>query len=220
MTYQSFLSRALKGLSITLFTSALSFGAIIYDSGITALKATDPTQLGRLSRNGVPSDWSSQEAFPGVLNPTISYHYETFAIPSSPFPYLQISFTDFSGAANTFASAYLNTYNPNSTVTNRGLNVNYLGDAGTSYFGATTAAFQVVLPASSRLVVVVNDTSATGVGVGQNFDLIVEGFYDTQFNDTTPPVPEPATMVLSGAGFIVAACAAYRRKQKQIVKHS
>ncbi len=212
MNHQFFLNRTLKGLSLTLLTSALSFGAIIYDSGIHALQTTDSTQLGRLSRNGTPSDWSALEPFPGVLNPALSYHYETFVIPTSPFPFLQISFNDLSGAANTFASAYLNSYNPNSTATNRGLNVNYLGDAGSS-FGTETAAFQVVLPASSSLVIVVNDTSAAGAGVGQNFSFLVEGFYDTQFNDTTPPAPEPATMALSGAGFALAGIVAYRRKR-------
>lgn len=211
MTYQSFLGKASKYASFTLLSSALSFSAIIYDSGVTALKATDPTQLGRLSRSGVPSDWSTQKDFPGVVNPTTSYHYETFVIPSSPFPYLQISFDDRSGAANTFASAYLNSYNPNSTATNRGLNVNYFGDAGSS-FGTEIAAFQVVFPASSSLVVVVNDTSATGAGVGQNFRFLVEGFYDTQFNDI---IPEPTTMALTGAGLAIATIAAYRRKRKQ-----
>src|SRR4051812_16848812 len=98
MNHKSLLSKATKGLSIAFLTSALSFGAVIYDSGITALKTTDPTQLGRLSRSLIPSDWSAQKAFPGVLNPAISYHYETFAVPVSPFPYLQISFDDFSNA--------------------------------------------------------------------------------------------------------------------------
>jgi hypothetical protein len=135
-------------------------------------------------------------------------------IPSSPFPYLQISFSDLSGAGNTFASAYLNSYNPNSTAANRGLDVNYRGDAGSSFF-SEVAAFQVILPASSSLLVVVNDTSTTGAGVGQNFRFLVEGFYDTNFNDTTPPAPEPATMALSGAGFILAGIIAYWRKQNR-----
>jgi hypothetical protein len=216
MNYQFFLSRAFKGLSIALFTSALSFGAIIYDSGITALKTTDPTQLGRLSRSGIPSDWSSQKAFPGALNTNTSYHYETFVIPSSPFPYLQISFYDFTNAGNTFESAYLNSYNPNSTAANRGLDVNYLGDQGSSgNFPGDANVFQVIVPTSSSLVLVVNDTSATGAGIGQNFRFLVEGFYDTQFNDTTPPAPEPATMALSGTGFLLAAFAIYRRNKRQ-----
>ncbi|MBV9676882.1 MAG: hypothetical protein JO185_11145 [Acidobacteriaceae bacterium] len=213
MTYQSFLSKTSKYLSFTLLTSALSFGAIIYDSGVNALKVTDPTQLGRLSRSGTPSDWSEQKAFPGVLNPTVSYHYETFVIPSSPFPYLQISFTDLTSSGNLFESAYLNAYTPNSTAANRGLDVNYWGDAGfSSAFPPNPDIFQVVVPASSSLVLVVNDTSATGAGIGRSFNFLVEGFYDTQFNDT---IPEPATITLSGAGLALATITTYRRKRKQ-----
>ena len=217
MTYH-FHSRFLQTLSIAFFTATLSFGAVIYDSGVTALQATNPTQLGRLSRSGVPSDWSAPKAFPGVLNPTTSYRYETFNIPVSPFPYLQISFDDISGTAYTFASGYLNSYNPNSAAANRGLDVNYLGDAGSSgnYFGTDPVTFQVALPsaATDHLVVVVNDASGITNAVGQDFRILVEGFYDTNFNDTTPS-PEPATVALSGAGFAVAALAAYRRKRKQ-----
>ena len=32
----------------------------------STLKSSDPTQLGRLSRSGVPSDWSATKAFPGI----------------------------------------------------------------------------------------------------------------------------------------------------------
>ena len=216
MNHKFILNRAFKGLSLSLLTSALSFGAIIYDSGIHALQSIDPTQLGRLSRSGTPSDWSAQKAFPGVLNPAVSYHYETFVIPSSPFPFLQISFDDLSGTGNTFASAYLNSYNPSSTATNHGLNVNYLGDAGfSSGFYPAPDVFQVVLPSSSSLVLVVNDTSAAGAGLGVNFNFIVEGFYDTSFNDTTPPVPEPTTKAFSAARFALPPIVAYWRKRSR-----
>ena len=221
MNYKPFFGKTLKAFSIALVTSAISFGAVIYDSGVTALTVADPIQLGRLSRNtvgsGVPSDWSAPKAFPGVLNPAISYQYAVFSIPVSPFPYLQISFDDISGT-NVFASAYLNSYTPSSTAVNRGLDVNYLGDAGSSGndFGTDPVAFQVVLPspATNHLVIVVNDATGTSSTLGQSFRILVEGFYDTNFNDTTP-VPEPATMALSGLGFAVAAIGAYRRKRKQ-----
>ncbi len=217
MTYQSFFGKASKCLCLPLLTSALSFSAVIYDSGIAALKATDPIQIGRLSRSGVPSDWSASKAFPGVLNSTTAYRYESSAIPVSPFPYLQITFDDISGTGYDFASAYLNSYVPSSTAANRGLDVNYLGDAGSSgnYFGTDPATFQIVMPSTaSQLLVVVNDATGTTSGIGANFRVLVEGFYDTNFNDTTP-TPEPATMALSGTGFAVAAIAAYRRKRKQ-----
>lgn len=217
MNHKLFSGRAFKGFSIAFLTSAVSFGAVVFDSGVTALKATDSIQAGRLSRSNVPSDWSAPKVFPGVLNPTTSYRYGTFDIPASSFPYLQITFDDISGTAYTFASGYLNSYNPNSTALNRGLDVNYLGDAGRSgnYFGTDPITFQVVLPstATDHLVVVVNDATGITNAVGQNFRILVEGYYDTNFNDTTP-TPEPATMALSSAGFVLAAFAAYRRKRK------
>ncbi|MFL6465584.1 MAG: hypothetical protein ACJ73N_14390, partial [Bryobacteraceae bacterium] len=168
MNYKLFFGKASKSLSIVFLTSALSFGAVIYDSGVTALNATDPIQLGRLSRStggdgGIPSDWSAQKPFPGLTNPTTSYRYAAFNSPISPFPYLQISFDDIFDTAFTFASGYLNSYSPNSTALNRGLDINYLGDAGNSgnIFG-NPRAFQLVLPsATDHLVVVVNDVSGT-----------------------------------------------------------
>jgi hypothetical protein len=56
----------------------------------SSLTASDPTQLGRLSRNGVPSDWSMQSAFPGVLNPTVSYAYRTFTIDVQTTSFIQV----------------------------------------------------------------------------------------------------------------------------------
>jgi hypothetical protein len=218
MNHKLLLGKISKRLFTAFLTSAVSFGAVIYDSGVTAMNATNPIQIGGLSRSGVPSNWSAPKDFPGVLNPSTSYRYETFNIPLSPFPYLQISFDDISGTAYTFASGYLNSYNPNSTALNRGLDVNYLGDAGGSgnYFGTDPRAFQVLVPspAANHLVVVVNDASGITNALGRDFRILVEGFYDTNFNDKTPPVPEPSTTVLSGIGFIAAAFVVYRRKRK------
>lgn len=181
-----------------LLSASFSFSATIFDSGLATVKATDPIQTGRLSRSGVPSDWSVPKAFPGVLNTAISYHYTTFVLPSIMYPYIQITIDDVSGTAQTLASAYLNAYTPNAIAPNFGLNINYLGDAGTSgnYFGTDPVAFQVVMPIGGTLVLVVND--ASGSGIGQPFRLLVEGFVNTSFNDA----PEPATYGL----FAVALC--------------
>jgi hypothetical protein len=192
---------------LTVLCASVSSAATILDTGVVALRATDPTQLGRLDRSGgVPSDWSTPKAFPGVVNPTVSYRYETFSLANIPLPYIQITIDDVSGTAQTFASAYLNAYTPNNAFPNYGLNLNYLGDAGNSgnYFGTDPIAFQVVLPVGATLVLVVNDTSATGAGIGQPFRLLVEGFADTSFNEA----PEPATFglllaALGVGGFIV-----------------
>src|SRR6478609_3658643 len=55
--------------------------ALVIASDISAtFSAADPTQLGRLSRDGVPSDWSTSKAFPGVINAGTSYRYQALTI--------------------------------------------------------------------------------------------------------------------------------------------
>ena len=170
-----------------------------------ALSAGDPTQMGRLSRDGIISDWSGPKAFPGVINPTISYHYKTYVIPITNAPYVQITVDDPPGAI--FASAYLNSYNP------ADLSMNYLGDAGISgnFFGVDPLFFQVVTPENADLVLVINDPSATGAGLGAPYSLLIEGFADANFDEA--PTPEPGTLLVSAGGF---ACLvfAWRRRRR------
>src|SRR4051812_48492130 len=162
--------RSFRASAVFFCFCALSSGAVIFDSGTVSLSAGSPTQLGRLSRNGIIADWSSVEPFPGEVNPTTPYHFQTYDIPVLVFPFLQITFDDISGTALTFASAYKNSYNP----ANKSLN--YLGDAGASgnFFGTDPRVFQVILSPGNDLIVLVNDTSATGAGVGQPYRIIVE----------------------------------------------
>jgi len=167
-----------------------------------SLAATDPTQLGRLSRNGIAQDWVGTEPFPGVINPTTTYNYKAYeiTIPSNA-PFVQISVDSLS--TFTFVSVYADSYNPASLATN------WLGDPGTSgnFFGIDPLFFQVVAPGST-LWIVVNNTSP-GLGIGDPYRILVEGFADSEF---TEPVPEPATMLLLGTG-LVGLIAARRRKQ-------
>ena len=58
-------------LGSLVLSGGLAHGAVLYTNTVSLL-STDPTQLGRLSRNGVPQDWSGQEPFPGVIN----YRYD------------------------------------------------------------------------------------------------------------------------------------------------
>jgi hypothetical protein len=182
-----------------------------------ALTLADPTQLGRLSRNGVPQDWAGGEGpFPGVLNPATTYHYHTYFVGTGGTPFIQISVDSLS--AFTFFSAYDTSYLPNSAGgPNFGFDAHWLGDAGTSgdLVPGDPLFFQVVVPLGHTLAIVVNNTAAGNVGVGDPFHLIVEGFTDTEFTDPTAdtpiPAPEPATLLLGATG--LAAIARARRKR-------
>jgi hypothetical protein len=168
----------------------------------SALTLTDPTQMGRLSRNGVPQDWSGGEgAFPGVINTGTQYHYHAFLVDVGLAPFIQISMD--STSTSTFFSAYDTAYLPNSAGgPNFGFDLNWLGDAGLSGnpFPPDPAFFQVIVPVNHTLLVIVNNTLAGNVGVGDPFHLIVEGFADSQF---TEPVPEPTTLVLGATGLVL-----------------
>jgi hypothetical protein len=189
-------------LLVGLFVATSTAQAIPLLDVTDALTLGDPTQLGRLSRDGVPSDWSGSKAFPGVLNPTTAYHYRAYLIDVGLTPFIQIS--DDTTTGNLFFSAYDTTYAPNSAgAPNFGFNLNYLGDAGFSGdpFPGDPQFFQVLVPINHMLLVIVNNTLASNVGVGDPFHLLVEGFIDSEFTDPVPaPVPEPTTMVLSMTG--------------------
>ena len=185
--------------ALTLLTAASAHALPILDLN-SALALTDPTQQGRLSRNGIPQDWTGGEAFPGVINPTTTYHYKTYLVNPGSTPFLQIDFDSVS--VNTFVSAYDSFYVPNSAgAPNFGFNTNWLGDAGVSgnFFGVDPLFFQVTVPTGHLLEIVINQTAAGTAGIGDPFHLTVEGFLDTEFTDPEP-APEPATMLLTASG--------------------
>jgi len=165
----------------------------------SSLSLSDPTQLGRLSRDGIISDWSSAKAFPGAFNTTLSYHYHTFSLFSRTLAgttilteltcrYVQVLVEDTNSAI--FVSAYLDSYTPDPTMPNRGLDVNYLGDLGNrgGFYGVDPASFQVFVPAGHDLILVVSDTGVGNAGIGKPFRVLVEGFTDTQYSDTRPAI--------------------------------
>ena len=190
------------------FSATLANAAVLFSSDVSIF-GSDPTQMGRLSRNAIPQDWSGQEPYPGAINPAVSYHYK--AIPvfvPNWLPFLQISID--SNNANIFGSAYDSSYNP------ADLEENWLGDAGASgnFFGSSPRFFQVfaqtafATPAGGLVVIVLNETSTNGLGLNSPVGLLVEAFSATDFSE----VPEPSTSLLIGAG-VVSLAAYYRRRR-------
>lgn len=198
-------------LALTFVLAGLAAQAATIFDITTSVGLTNPTQTGRLSRNGIAQDWTNTESFPGIINPATVYHYATFSVNVGSYSYVQIEFDDVAGNAATFVSAYDTRYLPDSNAsTSLGFDTNWLGDPGGSGndFGTDPQFFQVIVPANHTLVVVVNNSNAANGGVGDAFHLTVEGFLDSGFNDT---VPEPAGFVLMGGG--LALLAVWRKRR-------
>lgn len=200
--------RSFLGVSTFLLMGGLAQATTV-DFATLTLGAGNPTQLGRLSRNGVPSDWSVAKAFPGTINTGTPYHYTTLdlnlAALESGFEYggfIQIDFD--SPSLNTFLSAYLNSYNPSNEA------ANYAGDAGLSgnSFG-NPGFFQVFVPSGNDLVLVLNETTSNG-GLAQPGNVTVEAFADSQFTDLIA-TPEPGTLSLLASGIALLARRRLRR---------
>ena len=68
--------RSFVAIAASVLMCGLAQATVIF-TGSLQIGGGDPTQLGRLSRNGLPQDWSGGEPFPGVINPATSYHYTT-----------------------------------------------------------------------------------------------------------------------------------------------
>lgn len=181
------MSRLLNPLLFGLVLSASAQSAVLLQT-TTPLSPSSPTQTGRLSRNGVQQDWIKTEPFPGILNPTTTYAYETFAVKVGATPYIQVEMDEPSSTL--FVSAYQDQYLPDSTGgTNLGFGKNWLGDSGFSgNYDFTPGGtpidphyFQVVAKPFSTVIIVVNETT-TGAGIGLPFTLTVEGFKTTEYD--------------------------------------
>ena len=210
---------------ITLFLSAAFLtslpalaGAEEISTFTSVLTSASPTEQGRLSRNGVQQTWTGAESYPGIINSAVTYNYMTYTFAASLFtsaPYVEISFFDTLAGVSLFSSAYANAYNPPSFATG------WLGDEGASgnYFGSDARYYDVLLPANSNLVLVVN-TSASA-GLNDPFTIDVSAYADTNYDDPSPAVqvtPEPSTFVTLGTGLIWAAGLARRRRSRSALE--
>lgn len=192
----SFCSKAFLAASLTVCAQA----SVIFDSGYITFSATG-SQFGRIARDGISSTWGSTKTFPGVINAPTPLGNEVFTVNSGIYEFLQISLDD--PLARLFVAAFLGSFTPVNSAPNYGLDVNYLGDPGSSQPFGNPSFFQIQVPQNTLIVLPVNEITLGG-GAGATFDLLVEGFVDSNFGEA----PEPAPFWLCAAG--VAALAAVR----------
>ena len=203
--------KMLVALLAATITSAPAL-ALDVQSGSVSVAATDAGQAGRLSRNGIPQDWTGGEAYPGEINTGTTYHYTSFIVPFAANAlqdvYYQIDIDD--AANDLFSSAYLGVYDPLAKQ------VNWLGDAGTSgnYFGVDPRYYQVVVPAGGSLRLVFNSTNPTLDASTSTANYLVEAYSDTEYDEDfrAAAVPESATWAMMVGGFGVIGGTMRRRK--------
>ena len=198
------MKRTLLGIGMLLLLAAIAQADVILDVADTF--AATGTQYGRISRNGVASTWGSVKAFPGVTGAPTARGYETFTVDTGIYSYIQVDLDDPNSAL--FVTAYLNSFNPVNSAPNYGLDVNYLGDPGSSQPFGNPSFFQFAVAPHSTLVISINEING-GAGAGNGFEVAVEGFCSADYGDTsnggcTTPVPEPGSIMLVGTGLSLA----------------
>jgi hypothetical protein len=212
---KTFLTRPVLLVALFLVPKLL-LASTILDTGLLTFTPTG-TQFGRISRDGVPSDWSGPKTFPGVTGAPTPRGFEVFTVNAGPFAFIQVLLDD--PTASLFNAAYLSPFTPVNIAPNYGLNVNYLGDPGLTQPVGNPSFFQIVVTPNSNFLIVINEINPGG-GLGNPFQLLVEGFCDTAYNDTClSAIPEPSSLLLLGGGVIVLAGLAHgKRKTHQAEK--
>jgi hypothetical protein len=210
-----------------LFALASALAAPAADAAFISLSASDPIQLGRLSRNGVPQDWAGDEPFPGLINTTTPYHFHAFSLNVGAYRYIDIEVDGLS--TSSFVSAYQSSYHPTNLATG------WLGDPGTSadFFGTDPLFFDVVAALNGQLVIVLNESVTNGgLGIANGVNLLITGYSCNDFTcddgnglgigvDLTgrltsfaTVIPEPSTLALLG---LPLAALGLRSRRKRVV---
>ncbi len=161
--------------TITQPTCSVPTGTIVVNlSGSTiitgALEVTDPTQTGRLNRNGVPSTCAGK-GFPGLSSTSGERAYKSYTYTNTTASPQCISVTLNTSGTNLFFVTYLGSFVPYS------LSTNYLGDVGASSVSSTAAQ---TLAAGATMVIVVHDVNPPA-GIGVNYTLTINNIAYSAF---------------------------------------
>jgi hypothetical protein len=165
---------------------------IVLDVDGATLSGSDPTQTGRMVRNGTASQWAVNKPFPGLSSSSGQRAYRLFTTSVPGYGGAVFYEVALSSSFFLFAAAYTGSFNPVD------LSSGYLGDAGAS--GVMT--FQVSLPdGNTPLAIVVHEVNPGG-GLGVPFDVTVTAYADASYGALPSSVPEPSTLALVGASLL------------------
>jgi hypothetical protein len=178
--------------------TASDANALVIASGSGDLSATDPTALGRINRNGTASTWASSKSWPGILNSTTAFRYDTvsvaFASQALQDIYYEITVTALT-AIIPHPTAYRNAFDPSS------ISSNYLGDSGATPAVGDPKSFQVMVATGDTLVLHFGALPTTSIG---SYTWSVSAFSDANRaeNFLAVPIPAPGTLSLFGAALL------------------
>lgn len=141
------------GASITPQPEAIAINPEAAITSYSGFDGSEPTQSGRIFRDGKTSRCAPVKAYPGIWGTESNFQYRTHTLYTGRNECVTVNFDPNPGTGNdcglyAHMSAYLGSYDPNNQ------SANYLGDVGSS----TTRRFSFLAPAFSTIVLVVQET--------------------------------------------------------------
>ncbi len=119
---------------------------------------TEPTQDGRIFRDGVASTCAVPKTYPGLFNGGIQHQYKTYTMFNGSSTCVTVNFDPNPGSGNdcgvdAHLSAYLGSYDPANQ------SANYLADVGSSL----TQPFSFNVPTGATVILVASINSGSNV---------------------------------------------------------
>ncbi|HST29038.1 MAG TPA: hypothetical protein VLK26_11800 [Rudaea sp.] len=176
------------------------------------LTASSPTQIDRLTRDGVPSTCATPKTYPGGFSPGTPYVHLVTASFSNPTGSAVCATVTLAASAtcvgNVFATAYSGSFNPGD------LSANYLADSGSSLISASSSeSFEVLVPANGSIVFNINEANQDAT---ENCGFTISSPNLIAAASAAPTIPAPAlelrNLILVGLGLLVLGLIVIKRR--------